>query len=815
MKEFVVMFLLLFFLCGQARAQGTMKITKPIEGAVFAPGEKVEVVVEALDGLDAPKVLVGLGGYEDYESSTFPVTTTFIIPENVVGEVSVNAAAKAKNGDLLFVENKIVVRPAAQLVKLIVTPDAVSFTTNWAGEIDPTEDMYFRVEGIYADGVTREITQFGTTYISGDPSVVSIKGNCMKPEKDGKTVITVTNGSARVDVPVSVAKPRGIPPPELVRPTTTASVTPTPGADGLIAGQATVTLKATDNAGGTGVREIHYWIPGISSRDIIIPGDTVSFVVSKNGTTDVHYSAWDNALNMEDDNILTLNIKNEFDMHLSSVQGYNSLDAKIGNSGAAVSKMIIDFLKPSSVDGQDNLIAYADKDASGALEADELKAVLNDKAPDVYNFSLTTDLTQWIDPTKQEDCLSQIAHWLTYDLPNTAAGKNHVPVAVCTSADPAVNADSDYKHWMSLVGVKANQNPAPMLAGESAIAVPSSLALYGFYVNDPNATGLGFHTYTAIDTWNKTYFRPIASGLQYAGNYIAVMEPPEQKSPPVTLVPAQENAGLRYQLNTAQSSASIFVPGYVDQEARTYLDGMLKKLSESSDFAALLDDGYFGQTMKDALVRRCYKVDGGATDDYTIIPFEKEVQGRFVTTAAVLVDNTTGSFQLAGGDLNAKTLFEPVGWLGAYKKTRLAAGWDNAALVDWRLAHLTGSPLVPGWATRIARIDTKDGVKIVSVDEYAVSAQGEIRIVYKAPEVTVKDRAVYLDNGTAVTMIVFSVKASGAYQVTVGGGAESYVKRDGDTWVALVKSESEAVAITLGNTVTRLYACLSKDGNRE
>lgn len=99
------------------------------------------------------------------------------------------------------------------------------------------------------------------------------------------------------------------PPPtgDTTAPTTLASATPrlkrwnkTP---------VTVLLNATDDAAGSGVREVHYALQGAETRSEVIPGDSAPVTISAEGTTTLSYFAVDNEGNQEAAKTLTVRIR--------------------------------------------------------------------------------------------------------------------------------------------------------------------------------------------------------------------------------------------------------------------------------------------------------------------------------------------------------------------------------------------------------------------------------------------------------------------------------------------------------------------------
>lgn len=83
-------------------------------------------------------------------------------------------------------------------------------------------------------------------------------------------------------------------------PTTTNMVSPAPGANGWNNSDVTVTLNATDDAGGSGVKEIVYSATGDQTIPTTTdPGDSAQVTITTEGETTIAYHANDNAGNAE------------------------------------------------------------------------------------------------------------------------------------------------------------------------------------------------------------------------------------------------------------------------------------------------------------------------------------------------------------------------------------------------------------------------------------------------------------------------------------------------------------------------------------
>ncbi|HYE66014.1 MAG TPA: LamG-like jellyroll fold domain-containing protein [Pyrinomonadaceae bacterium] len=96
---------------------------------------------------------------------------------------------------------------------------------------------------------------------------------------------------------------------ELVPPTTAAGTSPIPNPSSGSNGDVTVTLTATDNPGGSGVKEITYSASGAQViSQTTVSGSSTSFIISAEGTTTITYFAMDNMGNVESQKVFTVKI---------------------------------------------------------------------------------------------------------------------------------------------------------------------------------------------------------------------------------------------------------------------------------------------------------------------------------------------------------------------------------------------------------------------------------------------------------------------------------------------------------------------------
>lgn len=578
----------------------------------------------------------------------------------------------------------------------------------------------------------------------------------------------------------------------------TGSIITAKDPNGIVIGQFTIT-----NNGRYGFLTCRADDPNTPEYEGAVDGDIISFYID--GVKQQKQAIWkpEEAVRVD---LGVSAVEGTFNLHLVDMPGYTNYGGNPDFSGVAVADMIIDYLVPGNSDTQQSLMSYADLNADGVTSASELERLLNRKVRGGYNFGSTATINRYsargildqFDATNQNDCIKQICHWLAYKVPNVAAGREYVPVAISTSAEPATNADSDYRHWMSLVGIKTNQDPFPNLSDTASFReeyrVPQSLQLYGVYLNDPGQSGLGFHTYMAADVWTTQYFRPIAAGLEGQGAYAAVMEPPDPKAIPVKINNAENNSRLQAVLEIPEKGISIFIPNTIDKRIKNYLLSLLRQLKQSPDFATLTNDVYFGKALKNTEVRRCFKVDGRANPDYTIIPFEKNVRGKLITPLVVIANNETGQFQMASADNKASGIYNPMSWYEAYKALRKQIGWGEYPVKYW-LSNSTGSVFFPGWSVVTAKYSQQGPVGILSTNEYTITAQGKVNLEKSSPEAKILSTRIIRFGKEWIKLVSFKVTSPKEYTVEVDKKSQrgkTSILRNQDMWLVILRGPQDA-----------------------
>lgn len=96
---------------------------------------------------------------------------------------------------------------------------------------------------------------------------------------------------------------------DTVAPTTTATLPVPPNVNGWAAGDVAVNLSATDNAGGSGVKQITYSLDGpIQTPSTVVSGNAAAITAGVDGVSTLTFFAEDNANNVEVANTLKIQI---------------------------------------------------------------------------------------------------------------------------------------------------------------------------------------------------------------------------------------------------------------------------------------------------------------------------------------------------------------------------------------------------------------------------------------------------------------------------------------------------------------------------
>ena len=285
-----------------------MKITAPGNGSIVHPGQEITVTIAATEGFVVKEAVASIAGSSHYEQITaLPVTFSDTVPLDAAGEVAVGVFGSDVSGNLGIDLITLNMAQTATLQSLEVEPKEFLIDVDWNGNIKSNYYPYISVAGNYSDGVIRDIQDFGTTYTSSNPAIVSVdnKGK-IQVNKAGAAVITVSNSGVNANIPVTFKEPPGKRPQDTTPPVTQINSQPAANAAGWYNSDIAVSLNAADNEGGSGVKQIIYSLN--SPEPIFVLGDTAQMTVAEEGINKLQYQASDNDGNYEDAHVAELKL---------------------------------------------------------------------------------------------------------------------------------------------------------------------------------------------------------------------------------------------------------------------------------------------------------------------------------------------------------------------------------------------------------------------------------------------------------------------------------------------------------------------------
>lgn len=301
---FCILFLTIFM--GISFAEPGIKIVEPRDGAIVHPGEEITLRIETVEGFVVTNGQVMVNFFFK-QFTSLPASFTIKIPIDAAGTINIFVMAGSTPDKCASDEVNLKVQQTATLQSLEIDQDKIFVDLSWEGNIkeeDRLGRMTAIVYGIYSDGVARNLSDdLNTTYVSSDPSVVSIdnKGN-YQIHKAGEAKITVSNSGVGKDILLVFIKPTGIRPSETISPITAIDIKPPANSAGWYNTDITVTLTAKDNKGGSGIREIDYSFLGTKIQNKYVEADIAVIPFSIEGIKELVYSSIDKEGNYEKNN---------------------------------------------------------------------------------------------------------------------------------------------------------------------------------------------------------------------------------------------------------------------------------------------------------------------------------------------------------------------------------------------------------------------------------------------------------------------------------------------------------------------------------
>ncbi len=395
-----------------------------------------------------------------------------------------------------FVVKKDTVQPLSQLN---YAADGMSFTLTATDDRAGIERISYRIDG----GTTKVYT--GTVQVDGLRHEVKF---------------WATDNAGNVEF----ANTRIIQAPDTLAPTTIVETrTGTAGLNGWFKSSVTVKLKATDNNGGSGVKEIRITVDGTPST---VAGSTASPVVTGDGIHSLSYYATDVIGNTENTKSETIKIDTAkpTTVLISEPRGtWFTLDASDATSGIATTKYAIDgaasqpYIGKVNLDGNRHTITFFSEDKAGNIETTNVVSVGDPTkptskvtiSPNPNALGWNKSLTEWRIQATDNDGGSGIR-----EIRYTIDGGTE---RIAAGADVRIAIDEDGPHTLSYYAIDEAGNTETAKVSSIKLdqvdpvttpvanAKGTSLALPA----TDNRSGIARTLYTIDGGAEKTYVTPL------------------------------------------------------------------------------------------------------------------------------------------------------------------------------------------------------------------------------------------------------------------------------------------------------------------
>ena len=415
----VICFIGIFWFSVSAIAQapkdmpGGIIISSPANGTAVAPGQTITMNV-----INGKNFQAHHGGVMSYFFNQLfnglPASFDITIPKDAIGNITLGVIAAGDDKGIPDTSAAAtVIYPVAlnaTLQSITADPDSISFMANWNGNIvGPSNAAVGEIDGVFSDGVTRDISEQGMAFSSSDPTVVSVdNGGNITAYKAGPANITVTNSGISTTIPVTFEYPSGIRPTQTTPPTISMDIQPKPNTAGWYDSNITITLTAQASEASKGIRDITYCFPRINSETTFVKDNQAVVYFSEEGVNIFDYGADDLEGNGTNSNRISIQLdktppvitfsllpvtakppkgrEKEFPLPNFAKLSYSATDVLSGvkNTTAGLELPDISSFKTKLITQNDLIITINEKKKTLTIRASDPKKVLEQLKTGIY-----------------------------------------------------------------------------------------------------------------------------------------------------------------------------------------------------------------------------------------------------------------------------------------------------------------------------------------------------------------------------------------------------------------------------------------------
>jgi len=334
-----------------------------------------------------------------------------------------------------------------------------------------------------------------------------------------------------------------------------------------------------------------------------------------------------------------------------------------------------------------------------------------------YNYSVDTYTVSSLNEYMRDIC-----HWMDYEVTQESwwwggdlVARPNTPAAV-----PIFGDTQGYNHWVAVKGFAASADPCP--EPQTDPWNTPDFTVYGFWMKDPQVSGIGMNTYKTAAECEATYFKALSTSDAYNGKFLQVAEPPAEMSNAYVQIqePSPNLANLEFAgIDVGAETTSRYSPasssGYGKEpllEKKSWRDLVDPRLLSDPEVLDAFEDTRMGASV---LVR---SLDKGR--DYYLVPFRKQDKQawrnywrNFTATGVIILDAQEGYFREATWTKDPQ-VFLPVNkfyalWLiekylwykGNARLIHYVRNSRDTAELVWEAGGYSPSPYQPYWMVNI------------------------------------------------------------------------------------------------------------------
>jgi YVTN family beta-propeller protein len=411
-------------------------------------------------------------------------------------------------------------------------------------------------------------------------------------------------------------------------------------------------------------------------------------------------------------------------LNMTTMNWYQNI-APYNSTGAATCQMILNYIREGArapLLTQDEIYVYArnPEPSNGAwLTPDEIDKALGHFDPydslvsngydgydsllggnpyQGYNYTIHTYDPQ--DLNGMTDYMRDICHWMAYTVTQENWWDPDGALVARPNTPAALPIYGSYANWVAVKGCVTSENPVPDPRGNPWGS--PDFTVYGFWMKDPQVTGIGQNTYKTAEECASTYFLPLATGDAYDGLLLQIAEPPEAMDTNEGRVQSGKVTIKKYSEVVEKNQANLAVASVrllnVPAE-KSWRDLVPQALLNDAEVVKAFSGTEMG---KPILVRR--------TDDdnlsYYLVPFGLYSDSSFLSTGVVITDADTSYFKEASWTREPEKFLRVNEERAIYlvkRKLKLTTTTSSSISTElvWEPNSYSPSPYKPYWAVNV------------------------------------------------------------------------------------------------------------------